>query len=173
MIPASLAVVLADTPPERRAKAIGAWSAAGALAAAAGPALGGVLVDQIGWRALFVINVPLGLAILYGARQIPSGAGKAGLPDALGTLLLGAGVGAAALGISQGDTWGWGDPRTLAAIAGGVLASAAAIQRSRHHPRPALQTDMWRSRPFATANLASLLYGAALFPGCSSASSSR
>src|SRR5919107_1059719 len=56
MIPASLAVVLADTPPERRAKAIGAWSAAGALAAAAGPALGGVLVDQIGWRALFVIN---------------------------------------------------------------------------------------------------------------------
>ena len=45
MIPASLAVVLADTPPERRAKAIGAWSAAGALAAAAGPALGGVLVD--------------------------------------------------------------------------------------------------------------------------------
>ena len=164
MIPASLAVVLADTPPEGRAKAIGAWSAAGALAAAAGPALGGVLVDQIGWRALFVINVPLGLAILYGARQIPGGAGKAGLPDALGTLLLGVGVGAAALGISQGDTWGWGDPRTLAAIAGGVLAAAAAIQRSRRHPRPALQTDMWRSKPFATANLASLLYGAALFP---------
>src|SRR4051794_15256701 len=164
MIPASLAVVLSDTPPERRAAAIGAWSAAGALAAAAGPALGGILVDQIGWRAVFVINVPVGVAILIGARQIPAGGGKGGLPDALGTLLLGAGIGAVALGISQGSQWGWSDPRTLVAIAGGVLAAAAAIRRSLHHPRPALETKLWRSRRFATANLASLLYGAALFP---------
>src|SRR3954470_15353242 len=164
MLPAPLAVVLADTPPERRAKAIGAWSAAGALAAAAGPALGGVLVDQFGWRALFMINIPLGVAILYGARQLPAGGGRGGLPDALGTVLLGAGVGAAALGISQGGEWGWDDPRTLVAILGGVLAAGAAIQRSRHHPRPALETKLWRSKAFATANLASLLYGAALFP---------
>jgi EmrB/QacA subfamily drug resistance transporter len=164
MIPASLAVVLADTPPERRAKAIGAWSAAGALAAAAGPALGGVLVDQIGWRALFVINVPLGAAILYAARRLPRVTRGAGLPDAAGTLLLGVGVGAAALGLSQGSEWGWGDARTLVAIGGGAAAFALAIARSLRHPRPAVQTDMWRSRPFAVANLASLLYGAALFP---------
>ena len=73
MIPASLAVVLADTPPERRAAAIGAWSAAGALAAAAGPAIGGVLVDTVGWRALFLINVPIGFAIVLGTRALPSG----------------------------------------------------------------------------------------------------
>jgi EmrB/QacA subfamily drug resistance transporter len=164
MIPASLAVVLADTPDEDRAKAIGAWSAAGALAAAAGPALGGVLVDSISWRALFVINVPLGLAILYGARTIPAGGGGGRLPDALGTLLLGAGIGGAALGISQGPDWGWGDPRTLALLATGVLSSAAAIRRSVRHERPALETRLWRSRRFAAANLASLLYGAALFP---------
>jgi EmrB/QacA subfamily drug resistance transporter len=164
MIPASLAVVLADTPPERRAKAIGAWSAAGALAAAAGPALGGVLVDQIGWRALFMINVPFGVAILLGARQIPAGGGRGGLPDALGTVLLGVGVGAAALGISQGATWGWSDPRTVLAIGGGVVAVGVAIARSRRHPRPAVETGLWRSRAFATANVASLLYGAALFP---------
>jgi MFS family permease len=104
MIPASLAAVLADTPAERRAAAIGAWSAAGAFAAAAGPALGGVLVDQLGWRALFVINVPVGVLILAGARQLPRGGGEGKLPDALGTLLLGAGIGAAALGVSQGGT---------------------------------------------------------------------
>src|SRR3954470_10096274 len=98
MIPASLAVVLSDTPPERRAAAIGAWSAAGALAAAAGPAIGGVLVDQVGWRALFLINVPVGLLILAGARQLPKGRGGGRLPDAIGTVLLGAGIGAAALG---------------------------------------------------------------------------
>ena len=87
-----------------------------------------------------------------------------GCPDALGTLLLGAGIGGAALGISQGSDWGWGDPRTLVLLGDGVLASAAAICRSTRHERPALETRLWRSRRFAAANLASLLYGAALFP---------
>ena len=164
MIPASLAVVLSDTPPERRAAAIGAWSAAGALAAAAGPAIGGVLVDSIGWRALFVINVPVGLAIVYGARMVPGGAPGGRLPDLLGTVLLGVGIGAAALGIAQGPDWGWGDPRTLAALIGAALATAAALRRSLTHATPALELGLWRSRKFAAANLASLLYGAALFP---------
>lgn len=164
MIPASLAVVLADTAPERRAAAIGAWSAAGAFAAAVGPALGGVLVDGSGWRALFVINLPVGLAILAGARVIPRGAAGGRVPDVLGTLLLGAGIGAAALGIAQGEDWGWGDPRTLAALAGAVVATGAALRRSFTHATPALETGLWRSRRFASANVASLLYGAALFP---------
>ena len=165
MIPASLAVVLVDAPPERRARAIGLWSAAGALAAAAGPALGGVLVDTVGWRALFLVNVPVGLAIVAGTRLIPRSAPRRGrLPDASGTLLLGAGIGAAALGISQGPDWGWGDARTVGALAGAVLAVAVALRRSTRHPAPALETQLWRSRPFAAANLASLLYGAALFP---------
>jgi EmrB/QacA subfamily drug resistance transporter len=165
MIPASLAVVLMDAPPERRAAAIGLWSAAGALAAAAGPALGGVLVDTVGWRALFLINVPVGLAIVAGTRLIPRSApSRRRLPDAAGTLLLGAGIAAAALGISQGPEWGWGDERTVGALAGAVLAVTAALRRSTRHPVPAIETELWRSRPFAAANLASLLYGAALFP---------
>lgn len=164
MIPASLAVVLADTAPERRAAAIGAWSAAGALAAAAGPAIGGVLVDALGWRALFVINVPVGVAILYGARIVPGGAAGGRLPDLVGTVALGLGIGAAALGIAQGPEWGWGDPRTLTAFAFALLATAVALRRSFTHPAPALETHLWRSRRFAVANLASLLYGAALFP---------
>ena len=110
MIPASLAVVLVDTPPERRAAAIGVWSAASAGAAAAGPALGGVLVDVAGWRSVFLINVPLGLALLAG----DAAAADAGVrdrdraPDLVGTALLGAGVGALALGSSQGADVGLG-----------------------------------------------------------------
>jgi MFS family permease len=154
-----------DAPPERRAAAIGLWSAAGALAAAAGPAIGGVLVDTVGWRALFLVNVPVGLAIVAGTRLIPRSASpRQPLPDAVGTLLLGAGIAAAALGISQGPEWGWSDPRTLGLLAGAVLAVAAALWRSRRHAVPAIETGLWRSRRFATANLASLLYGAALFP---------
>jgi len=165
MIPASLAVVLMDLPPKRRAAAIGAWSAAGALAAAIGPAVGGVLVDTVGWRSLFVVNVPFGLAILAGARLVPPSAAVRGrLPDIGGTIMLGVGIGALALGIVEGPQWGWGDERTLAALAGGALAAALAVRRSTHHAEPAIQTRLWRSRPFALANLASLLYGAALFP---------
>jgi EmrB/QacA subfamily drug resistance transporter len=165
MIPASLAVVLVDTPPERRAAAIGAWSAAGALAAAAGPALGGVLVDTLGWRSLFLVNVPFGLAIIAGTSLVPrAAAGRGPLPDAGGTGLLGAGVGAVALGIAQGPDWGWGAPDTVLCLAGGALAVAAALWRSTRQTAPANETRLWRTRSFALANLASLLYGAALFP---------
>ena len=165
MIPASLAIVLADTPPERRAAAIGAWSAAGALAAAAGPAIGGVLVDTLGWRSLFLINIPFGLAIVAGTLTLPRSRGAAErLPDPVGTVLLGVGVGALALGTAQGPDWGWASPETILFLAGGLLAVLAALIRSTRHARPAIETGLWRTRSFALANLASLLYGAALFP---------
>jgi MFS family permease len=165
MIPASLAVVLVDTPPERRAAAIGAWSAAGALAAAAGPAIGGVLVDALGWRSLFVIKVPFGLAIVAGTKLIPATPTSRGrLPDATGIGLLGAGIGAVALGISQGGDWGWTSWQAILSLDGGLLAVAAALWRSARHVAPAIETSLWRIRSFALANLASLLYAAALFP---------
>ena len=169
MIPASLAVILADTPPERRAAAIGAWSAAGALAAAAGPTIGGVLVDAAGWRAVFVVTIPAGIAVLAATRLLPAaseraqGAARPTVPDLLGTLLLAAGVGGLALGVSRGAAWGWGDLRTLAAIAGGLAGLAIVLVRSRSHPAPAVEVGLWRSRTFALANLASLIYGAVLF----------
>ena len=165
MIPASLAVVLADTPPERRAKAIGAWSAAGALAAAAGPALGGVLVDQVGWRALFVINVPLGARDPLRRAPDPERRRQGRAPGRArhaaarrrrrrrrARHLPGRRRGG---GATRGR---W--PRSPAACSPPRRRSSApATTRG-----PRSQTDMWRSRPFATANLASLLYGAALFP---------
>jgi EmrB/QacA subfamily drug resistance transporter len=169
MIPASLAVILADTPPERRAAAIGAWSAASALAAAAGPTIGGALVDVAGWRAVFVITVPAGIALLAATRLLPTpgvrpaGAQRPQTPDLLGTLLLAAGVGALALGVSRGAEWGWGDARTLVAIAGGLAGLALVLVRSASHPAPAVEVGLWRSRTFALANLSSLIYGAVLF----------
>jgi EmrB/QacA subfamily drug resistance transporter len=167
MIPASLAVVLADTPPERRAAAIGAWSAASALAAAAGPAIGGVLVDVAGWRSVFFITIPAGLAVLAGTQALPMPGMRAGArpqaPDYLGIALLGAGVGGLALGVSRASVWGWGDARTLATIAAGLGGIGVVLARSRQHPAPAVEVGLWRSRSFALANLSSLIYGAALF----------
>jgi EmrB/QacA subfamily drug resistance transporter len=164
MIPASLAIVLTDTPAERRMVSIGLWSAAGAFAAAVGPSVGGVLVHLFGWRSLFVINVPTGLALaLVGAAVPRSERKRSRLPDALGTVLLATGVGLAALGLSQAARWGWGDGRTITALAGGIVAVLAAVQRSSRRPAPAIETSLWRNHTFAWANGASLLYGVSLY----------
>ena len=77
-------------------------------------------------------------------------------------MLLGLGIGAAALGIAQAPEWS--ASATLACLGGAALAVGIALWRSFRHPTPALETRLWRSRQFAAANLASLLYGAALFP---------
>ncbi|WP_424217667.1 DHA2 family efflux MFS transporter permease subunit (plasmid) [Streptomyces sp. BI20] len=166
MIPASLAIVLMDSPPERRRAAIGQWSAAAALAAAVGPTVGGVLVDVFGWRSLFLINIPFGLFFLYGASGIPRTAGagtERKLPDALGTVLLGAGVGVLCLGVSKVGDWGWSDPKSLVALIAGPVLIALCLLRSAKHPAPALEISLWRSRTFALANAAAFFYGIALF----------
>ncbi len=166
MIPASLAILLLAAPPERRASAVGLWSAAAALAAAAGPALGGLLVDAFGWRSLFVINVPLGVALVVAARAVlrPGARQSGALPDPLGTTLLVVGIAAVVLGLTEGSTWGWGTVATVGSLAGGVTAVAASLARSGRVAVPAIETRLWRSRTFAVANLASLLYGLALYP---------
>jgi EmrB/QacA subfamily drug resistance transporter len=162
MSPASLGLVLTWTPPERRMAAIGVWGASASVAAAVGPALGGLLVQAWGWRAIFLVNVPLGLAILYGAmarlaRDTPGGRR---LPDPVGTLFLAAGTGAVVVGLSRGGEWGWTSTSVLLALAGGMLGVGAALARSARHPAPALELDLWRDRTFTVANTALALFGA-------------
>lgn len=164
MIPASLAVLLHDTPAEKRGRAIGLWSGAAALAAAVGPSVGGILVDVVDWRALFLINVPLGIALVWTARSLPTEAHGGRLPDLFGTALLAGGVAAVALAVTQGEAWGWVDPRVPGLAAAGMAGVGLALWRSARHPVPVVEISLWRSRPFALANVTSFLYGAALYP---------
>ena len=164
MIPASLALLLTNLPMTQRARAIGLWSGAGGLAAAIGPALGGMLVGAWDWRALFFINLPVGLAIVYSARRLPRAeVHTSTVPDVIGSMLLAGGVAAIVLSATEGQDWGWSDGRTLAGLLGGVLAVTAAIARSRRHPAPAIETTLWRNRSFAATNIASFCYGASLY----------
>ncbi|HEU4658184.1 MAG TPA: MFS transporter [Capillimicrobium sp.] len=165
LLPASLALVLADTPPAKRPAAIGLWAASASVAAAAGPAIGGVLVDAFGWRALFLINLPLGLWLLVQARRLgtPARSEAARLPDVVGAALATAAVGLLVLALTQGDGWGWGAAPTLLSFAGAAAAGTWAVARSARHPAPALQIDLWRNPTYATANAVSLLFGAALY----------
>jgi MFS family permease len=81
-----------------------------------------------------------------------------------GTVLLGAGIAAIALGVTQASAWHWSSPRTIALLACGGAGIAAALWRSGRHPAPAVEISLWRSRTFAVANVGSALYGAALYP---------
>lgn len=164
MVPASLAVVLTDTPSASRAKTIGLWSAAGALAAAIGPGLGGVLVGWAGWRALFLINVPIGAVMFCGGmRLVRTGLRGGRVPDLTGTAMGCLGVGLTVLGATKGQDWGWDAVSTLASLAAGPGLVVFALLRSKRHAVPAVETTLWRSRTFLRANIAAMTYGAALF----------
>src|SRR3954463_13110542 len=114
LTPTSLGLVLATTPADRRHGAVRAWTAIGGLAAAAGPVVGGLLVAA-SWRWVFLVNVPIGLAALaVGAGRLPAVPGHPGpRPDAVGAVLITGGVGALALGLVEGGTWGWSSGATL------------------------------------------------------------
>lgn len=165
MIPAALGMVLASTPRERHAGAIATWGAVGSIAAAAGPPVGGALVQPFGWRAVFLVNVPVGLAALVaGLRVLPRVPRSAErLPDVPGTALVIAALALVVLGVAQAGEWGWVDPRTAGALGGGLAVLGLALARASAHPAPAVETSLWRNRSFAAANATALVFGAGMF----------
>ncbi|MEU1466813.1 DHA2 family efflux MFS transporter permease subunit [Streptomyces sp. NPDC005761] len=164
MIPSALGLVLQHTPPARRQVAVGVWGAVGSMAAAVGPSLGGLLVDVWGWRSVFLINLPIGLAIVAISARL-SGDAPSGrrLPDPVGTLALALGIGGVVFGVTQGTDWGWGSGRVLALLTGGAVLVLVALLLSRRHSAPAIEWDLWRNRAFAATNVSSLLFGAAMY----------
>ena len=163
LLPSSLALVLGEFPPDKRATVVGIWGAVGALAAATGPTLGALIIDAVSWRLAFFVNLPIGaLTIFMGYRLIrESREPEARVPDLLGIPLLIAGVGALALGVVQSDSWGWGDPRTLAAFATSIVVLPLFILRSATHEAPALDLSLFRSHNYRMANLATASFGVA------------
>ncbi len=164
MIPAALGIVLSETPAEKRAEAIGMWGAAGSMAAAAGPSLGGLLVSEIDWRAVFILNIPIGLAVILGAKALPDRpVEKSPLPDLVGTASVTLGLAGVVIGLTKGGDWGWRAATTWIWIGAGLVFIAYALLRSRKHPAPAVETKLWGTSMFAAANLTAFLLGAGLF----------
>jgi len=163
--PASLAIVLDSFPPERRAAGVGLWGAAAAAAAAIGPTLGGALVELNDWRLVFLVNLPLGVAIVWFGRQklLARPPRDSRLPDLPGAAMLAAGLAVLTLGIIEGNDWGWGAPATLACFAAFALLIAGVVLRSTRHPRPILEPELFADRAFRIGNLGTLLFSAAFF----------
>ncbi len=162
LTPTSLSLVLATTEPERRQGAVRAWTAVGGLAAALGPVVGGLLVAA-SWRWVFFVNVPVGLlAAVVGWRHLPRVAGHpVPRPDALGAVLVTAGVAVLTLGLVKGNDWGWGSPATLGALVGSAIAlSLFALRCVRHH-NPLIDVSLFRVRAFSGSSAVAIVFSIA------------
>jgi EmrB/QacA subfamily drug resistance transporter len=153
LTPSSLGVVLPAFPARSRPAVIAAWAATGAVGAAAGPPLGGLLTE-LSWRWIFLVNVPLGVvSAIYAALRLPEtrdpDAGR--LPDPVGIAALMAGIAALVLALVKGREWGWTSTQVLVSFAVAVTMLAVAVDRSRRHPAPALELAMLRMPSFALA----------------------
>lgn len=166
--PTAIAVVLPAFPPNKRSTVIGLTGATGALGAVVGPALGAFLTDAFSWRAIFWINVPLALVVLLVAPRLlqesknPQATGRVDLVGVpIGTL----GVGLIMFAIVQAESWGLGDVRVIAAVVVGAALIPSLIRRSRHHPEPLLELDLFALRSFASTNGALAFYSMAFTSG--------
>lgn len=161
LTPASIALVLPEFPAEKRTVAIGVWGAVGGLAAAAGPSIGGVLVDWLNWRALFFINVPfciftlvVGRKLLHESKDLTASKHV----DIVGTALGIPGVALVTLSITQSSDWGYIDNRTITAFLLGVFLLALFVQRCRTVANPLLDLSLFKLPFVVAANISGLFF---------------
>jgi DHA2 family methylenomycin A resistance protein-like MFS transporter len=156
LVPSSLALLshACGGGDARRARAIGLWTAAGGLALAAGPILGGGLVDLLGWRSIFLVNLPVGIAgigLTLGllGETVPGAA----LPplDLPGQALAIVALLGATGGAIEAGARGWTDPLVVGALVLAAVAGAAFIVAERRTARPLLPLALFRAAAFATA----------------------
>jgi EmrB/QacA subfamily drug resistance transporter len=163
IVPTSLGLILPEFAPEERAKAVGLWAAMGAVGAAAGPPIGGLLV-QGSWRLVFLVSVPVGAAaMIAGARVLREQRDETAtrMPDLPGAGLLASAIGVLVLGIVEGPSWGWGSARVLGAFAAALAGLAVFAWRSARHHTPVVEPAILRLPGFGLANAATLLFFAA------------
>jgi EmrB/QacA subfamily drug resistance transporter len=162
MTPTSLGLILPLFPAEKRATVIGLWAAIAGVGAAAGPPIGGLLVEA-SWRWIFLVNLPLGVfAVVRTAQLIPEirDPERGRFPDVLGSLMLVVAIGSLTLGLVKGPDWSW-DARSLGAFAAAVVLLALFTLRSARHPAPVVELSLLRPPAFALASLSALLFFAA------------
>ncbi|MEJ8657200.1 MULTISPECIES: MFS transporter [Streptomyces] len=150
------------TDPRERARAIGAWGAVVGISMAAGPVVGGLLVDTVGWRSIFWINVPVGLtALLLTWRYVTeSRAPKPRRPDPVGQLLVITLLGSVTYAIIEAPTEGPGAVLPFTALA--ALALAALLAYEPRRPEPLIDLRFFRSAPFSGATVIAISAFAAL-----------
>ncbi|WP_329385848.1 MFS transporter [Streptomyces sp. NBC_01351] len=143
------------TDPAQRARAIGVWGAVAGISMAAGPLIGGLLVDSVGWRSIFWVNLPIGIAALVlTLRHIPeSRAARPRRPDPVGQVLVMALLGCVTYGIIEAPAAGWRSPLIMGCA---LVAVASLVGLLLYEPRraePLIDLRFFRSAPFSGATV--------------------
>lgn len=163
LIPSSLALVMHAFPREQLPKAVAIWGAAGAVAGALGPTFGAAIVEGLGWRWAFFINLPVGVyTVLAGRRVLDESRDLATrLPSFVGVALVVAAASVLSYGVVATDEIGWGSARTWLTIALGLVLAAAFVVHQRQTAAPVLDLDLFSIVNFRWCNLAALAFGIA------------
>lgn len=165
LTPGSLAILQASFAPGDRARAIGAWSALGGIAGALGPLLGGVLVEAVSWRAIFLLNLPLAaLVVPVALRHVPEtrDARLAGQPlDVAGAVLAAVGLAGITYALIEAPARGWTSGAIVLALAVGLAGLGGFVAVEWRGTHPMLPLDIFANRQFSAANAVTFaVYGA-------------
>ncbi len=165
LIPGSLAIISALWSGDARGVAIGTWAGFTSITTSIGPPLGGFLVEQLSWRAVFLINVPIAIVVVIACvAAVPENRDPeaTGPIDWQGAALVTISLGGAALGFTQAAASGWTDALTMVSLAASIVAGAAFVIVERRSSSPMVELSLFRSSTFTGANLLTLLLYAGL-----------
>jgi EmrB/QacA subfamily drug resistance transporter len=170
LAPGSLAILEASFAHEDRPRAIGVWSGLAGVSTAIGPPLGGYLIDAVSWRAVFFLNIPLGIAVvLVSLRHIPESRDESlvGEIDFAGSGLAVLALGGISWALIEGPGRGFDAPIVLASMVVGLVSVGLFLWRERTAKEPMLPLELFQSRTFSAANLLTFVvygaFGGALF----------
>lgn len=163
LVPVSLAIITDTFPAHERGGAIGTWTAWTSVAMIAGPLAGGVIVDQLDWRLIFAINVPLVAVVLWLARSIaPNAPGERVPIDVIGAVFVSLGLAGVVYALVEQPAQGWSAPAVAITGLGGAALLAAFVAWEARTPHPMLPLGLFRDRDFAAINAATLFLYAPL-----------
>jgi EmrB/QacA subfamily drug resistance transporter len=166
LIPGSIAIITALFDGPARARAFGIWAAATSATTLIAPFVGGTIVDNVGWRVAFLINIPLIVPALWATlTKMPETRDQAasGRFDWLGAVVAALAVGGISFGTIRGQEQRWHDPVAFAAIGIGLASLVAFPILMARRPNPLVPLSLFRIRRFAIINLSTLLIYAALY----------
>lgn len=161
MTPASLGLVVAAWPIERRTTAVAAWSSVLALASSIGPLLGGFIIEYASWRWAFLVNVPIGIFALAWGRKILTETERdedAASPDLLGSVLTIVATSSLLLAIVQGPEWGWTSLPLVALVGFVVVTIVALVRHTMSHTDPIMPPVLFSIPTFRIASIAIFLF---------------
>ncbi len=163
LVPSSLALITSTFRGPAQAKAIGTWTGATTAAMLVGPVLGGMFVDLVSWRLVFLINVlPIAVTLwLLAVLRHPDRRLPGAKVDWLGAVLCTVGLGGSVFALIEQERLGWASPAIWGTLTVGILCAAAFLVRERYSRHPMMPLSLFRNRNFSAGNLATaFIYGA-------------